>query len=172
MANIVLVGMPGCGKSTVGVILAKTLGIGFVDTDLIIQQREKRLLQDIINTDGIEHFLDCEAQAVKSFDCDNCVIATGGSVVYREDAVDHLKKNGKIVFLDVPLDEIKRRLNNISTRGIAAQKNDTIEDIYKERIALYNKYADIKLSLDNVTVEQTVEKICKIFQNNMPYGEM
>ncbi len=163
MTNIVLIGMPGCGKSTVGVILAKTLGIGFVDTDLIIQQRENRLLQNIIDTEGIEYFLDCEANAVMSLDCENTVIATGGSVVYREDAINHLKKNGKIIFLDVQLDEIKKRLNNISTRGIAAQKNDSIDDIYNERIVLYNKYADIKLSLDGNSVEQTVEKICKFF---------
>lgn len=163
MENIILIGMPSCGKSTVGVILAKTLGIGFVDTDLIIQQREKRLLQDIIDTDGIEYFLDCEAEAVKSLDCDNCVIATGGSVVYRQDAIEHLKKNGKVIYLDVPLDEIKRRLNNISTRGIAAQKDCTIDDIYNERVALYKKYADITFALDGVSVEQTVEKICKNF---------
>ncbi len=163
MANIILIGMPGCGKSTVGVILAKTLGIGFVDTDLIIQQRENRLLQNIIDTDGIDYFLNCEAEAVKSLDCDNSVIATGGSVVYREDAIEHLKEKGKIIFLDVPLDEIKRRLNNISTRGIAAQKNDTIDDIYNERIALYNKYADIIIKTDGESVEKTVEKICKFF---------
>lgn len=162
MSNIILIGMPGCGKSTVGVILAKTLGIGFVDTDLIIQQQEKRLLQDIIDTDGIDYFLDCEAKAVKSLDCDNCVIATGGSVVYREGAIDHLKKNGKIIYLDVPLSEIKKRLNNISTRGIVAQKNDTIDDIYNERVSLYNKYADITLELDGTSVEQAVEKIVKI----------
>lgn len=162
MSNIILIGMPGCGKSTVGVILAKTLGIGFVDTDLIIQQQEKRLLQDIIDTDGIDYFLDCEAKAVKSLDYDNCVIATGGSVVYREGAIDHLKKNGKIIYLNVPLSEIKKRLNNISTRGIAAQKNDTIDDIYNERVTLYNKYADITLELDGTSVEQAVEKIVKI----------
>lgn len=163
MANIILIGMPGCGKSTVGVILAKTLGIGFVDTDLIIQQRENRLLQNIIDTDGIDYFLNCEADAVKSLDCNNCVVATGGSVVYREDAILHLKKNGKIIFLDVPLDEIKRRLNNINTRGIAAKKNKSIEDIYNERIALYNKYADVIIKTDGESVEKTVEKICKIF---------
>ena len=163
MANIILIGMPGCGKSTVGVILAKTLGIGFVDTDLIIQQRENRLLQNIIDTDGIDHFLNCEADAVKSLDCNNCVVATGGSVVYREDAILHLKKNGKIIFLDVPLDEIKKRLNNINTRGSAAKKNKSIEDIYNERIALYNKYADVIIKTDGESVEKTVEKICKIF---------
>lgn len=162
MSNIVLIGMPGCGKSTVGVILAKTLGVGFIDTDLIIQQQEKRLLQDIIDTDGIEYFLDCEANAIKSLTCQNSVIATGGSAVYRKDAVDHLKKDGKIIYLDVSLGEIKKRLYNINTRGIAAQKNDTVDDIYNERVHLYNKYADVVLKLDNSSVEQTVEKICKI----------
>ncbi|MBR5202469.1 MAG: shikimate kinase [Clostridia bacterium] len=163
MANIILIGMPGCGKSTVGVILAKTLGIGFVDTDLIIQQQENRLLQNIIDADGINYFLDCEARAVKTVDCDNSVIATGGSVVYREDAIKHLKKSGKIVYLDVPLNEIKNRLNNISTRGIAAQKNDSIDDIYNERVALYNKYADVIIKTNGESIEKTVEKICKIF---------
>lgn len=163
MSNIVLIGMPGCGKSTVGVILAKTMGIGFVDTDLIIQQRENRLLQNIIDTDGIEYFLDCEAEAIQSLECENSVIATGGSAVYREDAISHLKKNGKIIYLDVPLDEIKKRLNNINTRGIAAKKNKSIDDIYNERVALYNKYADIIIKTDGDSVEQTVEKICKFF---------
>ena len=163
MANIILIGMPGCGKSTVGVILAKTLGIGFVDTDLIIQQQENRLLQNIIDADGINYFLDCEARAVKTVDCDNLVIATGGSVVYREDAIKHLKKSGKIVYLDVPLNEIKNRLNNISTRGIAAQKNDSIDDIYNERVVLYNKYADVIIKTNGESIEKTVEKICKIF---------
>ncbi|MCH5190890.1 MAG: shikimate kinase [Oscillospiraceae bacterium] len=161
MSNIILIGMPASGKSTVGVILAKTLGVGFVDTDLIIQQREKRLLQDIINTDGIEKFLDCEAAAVKTLDCDNCVIATGGSVIFRSDAMEHLKKNGKIFYLDVPLPEIKKRLNNISTRGIAAKKGETVDDIFNERSTLYEKYADVILSLEGCRAEQTVEKICK-----------
>ena len=96
MNNIVLIGMPSSGKSTVGVILAKTLGVGFVDTDLLIQQREGRLLQEIINSDGIEHFLDCERDAVLSLDCDNSVIATGGSVIFRDEAMQKLHKNGKL----------------------------------------------------------------------------
>ena len=161
MSNIVLIGMPGCGKSTVGVVLAKTLGIGFVDTDLIIQQREKRLLQNIIDGEGIDYFLDCEAEAVKTVDCENSVIATGGSVVFREDAIFHLKKNGKIFYLNVPLDEIKKRLSNISTRGIAAKKDDSIESIFIERSPLYEKYADFIIDLTGCTVEQTVEKICQ-----------
>ena len=157
--NIVLIGMPGCGKSTIGVILAKTLGIGFIDTDLIIQQRENRLLQDIIDKDGIDFFLDCEAEAVKTVECDNAVIATGGSVVYREDAINHLKNDGRIFYLDVPLDEIKKRLSNISTRGVAAKKNDSVENIFAEREALYKKYADEIIDLTGCTVEKAVEMI-------------
>ncbi len=164
MSNIVLIGMPGCGKSTVGVILAKTLGIGFVDTDLIIQQREKRLLQEIIDNDGIEKFLDCEAGAVKSLNCDFCVVATGGSVVFREESMSHLKENGKIIFLDVSLDEIKSRLDNINTRGVAAEKTQTIDDIYNQRYPLYKKYADYILDLNNSNVEETVEKISKLLK--------
>ena len=164
MSNIVLIGMPGCGKSTVGVILAKTLGIGFVDTDLIIQKNEKRLLQEIIDNDGIEKFLDCEAKAVLSFNDDNCVVATGGSVIFREEAFNHLKKKGKIIYLNVSLDEIKSRLDNISTRGVAATKNQTIDDIYNERSPLYLRYADIVLDLKDSNVEQTVEKICNLIK--------
>lgn len=161
MSNIILIGMPACGKSTVGVILAKTLGIGFVDSDLIIQQREKRLLQDIINSDGIEHFLDCESEAIKSIDTDACVISTGGSAVFRKDAMEHLKRNGTVFYLDVPLAEIKRRLNNISTRGIAADANESIDEIFLQRAPLYEKYADVVLHLNNSEPEETVEKICK-----------
>lgn len=164
MPNIVLIGMPGCGKSTVGVVLAKTLGIGFVDTDLIIQQNEKHLLQEIIDNEGIESFLDCEEKAVLSFDCDNYVVATGGSVIFRENAIDHLKKNGKIIYLNVSLDEIKTRLDNINTRGVAATENQTIDDIYNERSPLYLKYADFVLDLNNSNVEQTVEKICNLIK--------
>ena len=164
MSNIVLIGMPGCGKSTVGVILAKTLGIGFVDTDLIIQQREKRLLQEIIDSDGIEKFLDCEAEAVKSMECEHSVVATGGSVVFREDSMKHLKENGKIFFLNVSLDEIKNRLDNISTRGVAADKSQTIDDIFNQRYPLYKKYADFVLDLNDSNVEETVEKICNLLK--------
>ena len=164
MSNIVLIGMPGCGKSTVGVILAKTLGIGFVDTDLIIQKNEKRLQQEIIDNDGIEKFLDCEAKAVLSFNDDNCVVATGGSVIFREEAINHLKKKGKIIYLNVSLDEIKSRLDNISTRGVAATKNQTIDDIYSERSPLYLRYADIVLDLKDSNVEQTVEIICNLIK--------
>ena len=106
MCNIVLIGMPASGKSTVGVLLAKTLGVGFCDTDLLIQQREHRLLQQIIDEDGIEAFLDAERDAILSLDCSDMVIATGGSAVLRAEAMQKLKANGVVVFLDVPLDEV------------------------------------------------------------------
>lgn len=120
----------GFGQSTVGVILAKTLGIGFVDTDLVIQQRENALLQDIINEKGLQCFLDKERDAILSLECENCVVATGGSVVFRDEAMQKLKRNSVIVFIDVPLKNIKARLKNIKTRGVAAPKNQTIDDIF------------------------------------------
>ncbi len=157
--NIVLIGMPASGKSTVGVLLAKTLGIGFVDTDLLIQQREKRLLQEIIDTDGIERFLDAERDAVLALDCENVIIATGGSVVFRDDAMQKLRRNGIVIFLDVSLETVKMRLNNIKTRGVAAAKGKRIDDIFYERLPLYRKYADIILSADGQSSEETVSEI-------------
>lgn len=159
MKNIVLIGMPASGKSTVGVILAKTLGVGFCDTDLVIQQREKRLLQDIIDSDGIAHFLDAECAAILSLDFDNCVIATGGSAVFRDAAMQKLKRNGIIVFLDVSSETVKTRLSNIKTRGVAASKNKSIDEIYDERLPLYQKYADITVSSDAKSSEDVVEDI-------------
>lgn len=131
---------------------------------MIIQQREKRLLQEIIDNEGTEKFLDCEAEAVKTMDCENSVVATGGSVVFREDSMNHLKDNGKIFFLNVSLSEIKNRLDNISTRGVAAEKSQTIEDIFNQRYPLYIKYADYVLDLNNSDVEETVEKICNLLK--------
>lgn len=159
MKNIVLIGMPASGKSTVGVILAKTIGVGFCDTDLLIQQREKRLLQEIINTDGIEYFLDAECSAVLSLVCENTVIATGGSVVFRDAAMQKLKRDGCIVFLDVSLETVKARLHNIKTRGVAATKGKSIDDIYYERLPLYKKYADVTVSLEGKSAEDAVSDI-------------
>lgn len=159
MKNIVLIGMPASGKSTVGVILAKTLGVGFCDTDLVIQQRERRLLQEIIDCDGIAHFLDAECAAILSLQIENCVIATGGSAVFRDSAMQKLKHDGVIVFLNVSLETVKARLNNIKTRGVAATKGKSIDDIYKERLPFYQKYADITVSSDAKSSEDVVEDI-------------
>ena len=158
MKNIVLIGMPASGKSTVGVILAKTLGIGFVDTDLVIQQRENALLQDIINEKGLQCFLDKERDAILSLECENCVVATGGSVVFRDEAMQKLKRNSVIVFIDVPL-------KNIKTRGVAAPKNQTIDDIFFERLPLYKKYAEITVDTADLSPEETVSRIIFSLKN-------
>ncbi len=163
--NIVLIGMPASGKSTIGVLLAKTIGVGFVDTDLLIQQREHRLLQEIIDTDGIGYFLDTECAAVLDLDCQNTVIATGGSVVFRAAAMQKLRQNGTVVFLDVSLETVKRRLNNIKTRGVAADKGQSIDEIFYERLPYYRKYADIVLPSDGKTSEETVSDLIEILKN-------
>lgn len=159
MNNIVLIGMPGAGKSTVGVLLAKTLGYAFLDTDLVIQEREGRLLQDLVDELGVEAFLDREAAAICSVDCDRTVIATGGSVVCRDGAMEHLRELGRIVYLQLPLEELERRLHNISTRGIAMAPGETLAHIYDYRAPLYRKYADLTVAVDRQTLEETVEQV-------------
>ena len=156
MENIVLIGMPGCGKSTVGVILAKTLWVDFLDTDLVIQKREGALLQEILNARGMEAFLDAEEAAVLSLSCTETVIATGGSVVYRPAGMARLKSLGRVVYLRLPYEEMMARLSNIKTRGIAIAPGKTMADVYAERVPLYERYADIVLDCAGLTVEETV----------------
>ena len=160
MKNIVLIGMPGCGKSTVGVILAKTLGMGFVDTDLMIQQQQKNTLQRLIDTHGLDRFREFEEQALLSVtEKTDTVIATGGSAVFCPRGMAALKENGVCLYLKLPLEELERRLTNITTRGIACRKGESLGDIFREREPLYIKYADITLDCDGLTTEQTVEAI-------------
>lgn len=143
MGNVTLIGMPGSGKSTVGVLLAKFLGYGFQDVDLVIQQREGALLQDIIDRRGVTAFLDAEEQAVLGLDCDGHVIAPGGSAVCRERAAAHLRELGPVVYLRVDLEELQRRIQNLSTRGIAMEPGQTLADVMALRAPLYDKYADV-----------------------------
>ena len=160
MKNIVLIGMPGSGKSTVGVILAKTLGTYFIDTDLIIQVQQKNTLQRLIDLYGIERFLDCEEEAILTVSEEgNAVIATGGSAVFRDGAMKHLKKNGTVIYLDLPVGELERRLSNIKTRGVACRKGESVSDIFDERSPYYERYADIKIDCTHKTPEEIVEKI-------------
>lgn len=163
--NIILIGMPGAGKSTIGVVLAKTLGYEFVDTDLIIQQREGRLLQELIDSQGMETFLDMESRAVTSVDCDRAIIATGGSVIFREAAMKHLQAMGKVIFLDVPYDEIERRVSNITTRGIAISGGATLKDVYKQRYPYYMKYHDFKVDCMGKHVEDIVNEVVEIINS-------
>lgn len=135
--------MPGSGKSTVGVLLAKALGYDFLDTDLIIQKNEKKQLQDLVDTLGVERFLDLEAAAIAAINCKGHIISPGGSVVCRTQGIDHLKSLGLVVYLSVPLDALKERITNLSTRGIAMTPDQTLGDVMDYRAPLYEKYADI-----------------------------
>ena len=160
MNDITLIGMPGSGKSTVGVLLAKTLGFQFVDTDLIIQQREGALLQDILDTRGVEAFLDCEEAAIRTLDCERTVISPGGSAVCRAGAMDHLKALGRVVYLHVPLAELERRVSNITTRGIAMAPGETLADVYAQREPLYRRYADLTVEVaEGMALEETVAAV-------------
>lgn len=160
MDNITLIGMPGSGKSTVGVLLAKALGRGFVDVDLVIQEREGALLQDILDSRGVDAFLDIEEQAVLSLDCRRHIIAPGGSALCREGAALHLRTLGPIVYLNVPLEELCRRIRNMSQRGIAMKPGQTLADVLAFRDPLYRKYADLVVDCPpGQPLDQTVELV-------------
>ena len=162
--NIILVGMPGCGKSTVGVILAKTLGMDFLDTDLLICKREGSTLQDIIKEKGLVYFQNVESTVGKELETSRTVVATGGSMVLYEDAMESLKGKGRVVFIDVGIEELLRRITNITTRGITFEKGETLEDIYKSRRPLYEKYADITIRTGDIGIEKTVEELVALLK--------
>ena len=162
--NIVLIGMPGVGKSTVGVILAKVLGYQFLDADLVIQQQEKKLLKDIIAEVGTEGFIEVENRVNAGLECSQTVIATGGSVVYGKEAMEHLKEIGTVVYLEVPYKTIEKRLSDIKGRGVVLKDGQTLYDLYMERTPLYEKYADIRVNEEGLNVEQTVEVLIEKMQ--------
>ncbi len=158
--NIILIGMPASGKSTAGVLLAKTLGYGYIDTDLLIQSNERALLHEIIAEKGAEEFLRIEEDALSRLWAERCVIATGGSAVYGERAMRHLKKLGTIVYLQLPEAEIERRLKNIVLRGVVMRRQgETVADLYAERVPLYEAYADVTVACEGLSLEETVAKI-------------
>ena len=157
--NIVLIGMPGVGKSTVGVILAKVLGYQFIDADLVIQEKEKRLLREIIAEEGTEGFIQVENRINASIEAHHAIIATGGSVVYGKEAMEHLKKIGTVVYLEVAYPVLKKRLADIRGRGVVLREGQTLRDLFLERTPLYESYADIRISETGLDVEQTVQQI-------------
>lgn len=159
MKNIILIGMPACGKSVTGVILAKSLKMNFIDADLLIQERAGKSLQDIINADGIETFKSIEEDVLNAINVKNTVIATGGSAVYYDSAMRHLKENGVVVYIEASIATIKKRLKNIRTRGVAMEKGQTIDSLYKMRVPLYEKYADCTVRSHRYRAENTVEDI-------------
>lgn len=157
--NIVLIGMPGCGKSTVGVLLAKRLGMGFTDTDLIIQQETGRTLQTIVDNEGYQSLRRMEGQVLLDLDVQGHVISTGGSAVYSDAAMAHLASEGVVVFLDIPLAEVKNRIGDHSLRGISRHPDQTLEDLFQERFVLYSRYAQITIQADHLTADQVCEAI-------------
>ena len=157
--NIILIGMPGVGKSTIAVILAKLLGYQFVDADLLIQQQEKKLLKDIINERGTDGFIEVENRVNAGIVAEHTVIATGGSVVYGKEAMRHLKEIGTVVYLEVSYDTIKKRLADIKGRGVVLRENQSLLDLYKERTPLYEKSADVKVTEAHLHVEHTIERL-------------
>ncbi len=161
MKNIILIGMPGAGKSTVGVLLAKSLLTDFCDTDLIIQKQWGKSLCDIIKDIGISQFIETENRIIAAQKFDNCVVATGGSVVYGEDAMHNLCKNASVVYLKVEANELEKRICNIKTRGIAMKNGTTIAELFAERAPLYEKYADITVDCTALTPEECVDAIVK-----------
>ena len=156
--------MSGAGKSTLGVLLAKALGKHFTDTDIIIQQHTGKLLQDIIDSEGVERFMQIEEEVVSSLSLQNTVIATGGSVVYSEKAMQSLMQNGTVVYLCVDFEDLANRISNITTRGIVFKGSNDLRAVYEERLPLYEKYADITVDSTNRDIESSVAKIIKALQ--------
>lgn len=159
MNNITLIGMPGAGKSTVGIVLAKVLGFDFIDSDLLIQKEEGKLLWQIIEEQGSDGFARIEERVNSSINVSHTVIATGGSVVYSEAAMNHLREISTVVYLKVACHTLTRRLGDLSKRGVTFRPGQTLQDLYAERIPLYEKYAHVTVSLDNYDVQDAVHQI-------------
>ena len=162
--NIILIGMPGVGKSTVGVILAKVLGYQFIDADLLIQEQEKKLLHEIIEEQGTEGFIQIENRVNSGIEAHNTIIATGGSVVYGKEAMDHLKSIGTVVYLHVSFGSLEKRLADIKGRGVVLKKGQDLRALYEERTPLYEYYADVHVEEEGLNVEETVEELIKNLQ--------
>lgn len=161
MKNIVLIGMPGSGKSTVGVVLAKILGYGFVDSDLLIQEQEQRLLSDIITEEGIDGFIAIENQVNSSIEVRDRVIATGGSAVYGAEAMEHLRQIGIVVYLQWSYEEIETRLGDLNERGVVLKEGQDLKLLYEERCPLYEKYAHITIDCEDLSITELARAIEK-----------
>ena len=161
MKNIILIGMPGSGKRTVGVVLAKKLGYQFIDSDLVIQERCRKLLHQLIDERGEAGFVMLENEVNASILADSAVIATGGSVVYGEEAMAHFRQIGKIVYLELAFEELEKRLGDLHERGVVLKEGMTLKELYEERIPLYEKYADIVVPCTGRDIRDVMEEIVK-----------
>lgn len=167
MDNIILIGMPGAGKSTVGVVLAKNLGYSFLDSDLLIQEKEHMILHDIIEKYGLNGFNQIENEVNSSIQTKKTVIATGGSVIYGKEAMMHLKSIGTVIYLKLPYQELESRLGDLNQRGVSIRQGQTLAELYNERIPLYEKYADITINCQNYSIRETVKQIADSVRGNL-----
>lgn len=167
-SNMVLIGMPGAGKSTVGVILAKLTSRDFIDTDVVIQISQGRLLQDIVDKEGHMALRRIEEDIILGLHCDRHVIATGGSAVYSQAAMEHLRSNGIVVFLDVDLPTLETRIHDFGTRGLAKRPDQTLSELFEERIVLYRKYADITVDCVGLSHEEVCAQIIERVKTERP----
>ena len=166
-SNIVLIGMPGCGKSTVGVVLAKNLGYSFLDVDLVIQEKEGRLLSEILDEEGFDGFIEVEERACLGIKAEKTVIATGGSAVYGEKGMQYLKEIGTVVYIRLGYDEIEHRLGDLHKRGVAMKSGMSLRDLYEERTPLYNRYADVVCDGEGKLLRELVTEVVTKMRKNM-----
>ncbi|MBQ8266837.1 MAG: shikimate kinase [Clostridia bacterium] len=159
MKNIILVGMPGSGKSTLGILLAKKIHYGYIDSDSVIVAKEGKLLPELIAQLGNDGFLELEARVNASIAAKRCVIATGGSAIYRGDVIEEMKKNGIVVYLKISYEEVEKRLGDLKKRGVVLKEGFTLKELYEERSPLYERYADYIIELNEASIEDSAEKI-------------
>ncbi|CDD35571.1 shikimate kinase 1 [Roseburia sp. CAG:309] len=162
ISNIILIGMPGAGKSTIGVVLAKRLGFSFLDTDLVIQEKQKMLLHEILEEYGQDGFNEVENAILSEIFAKNSIIATGGSAVYGSEAMQNMKELGKIVYLKISYEELEHRLGDLEERGVSMKEGQTLRSLYEERLPLYEKYADHTIDCDGKCIREIVYEICEI----------
>ena len=165
--NVTLIGMPAAGKSTVGVLLAKRLGYAFVDVDLVIQEQENRLLKEIIADEGMDGFMAVENRVNASLDVQKSVIAPGGSVIYGEEAMEHLKSIGLVVYLKISFEELLKRLGDVVDRGVVLKEGMTLQDLYEERISYFEKYADIMVDEEGKNLGQVVDELRGLLEQRL-----
>jgi shikimate kinase len=163
MNNLIFIGMPASGKSTVGVVVAKRIGYDFIDTDLLIQKQEGKLLKDIIEERGNEGFLEIENQVNRDVCAENSVISPGGSVVYCREAMLHFKEIGTVIYLKVPFEQISQRIENAKNRGVVLAEGQTLRDLFDEREKLFEEYADYTISEEGMSLEETIEEVLNLF---------
>ena len=165
--NLIFIGMPAVGKSTVGIVVAKRLGMNFIDSDLLIQEQEGKLLREIIAEVGDDGFLKIENQVNRDIQCENAVISPGGSVIYCEEAMEHLKSIGKVIYLKLSLESLSKRLGNLKGRGVLLKDGQSLKDLYEERVPLYEKYADITIDEEGKDLEASLQALLETLQKEI-----